>query len=401
MVAQHVTQMATVEADAGRHPVDAPVAIFTAAYVVSLNHMVVNIQPLLLGALAKDYGLTDRHLGQVSAVYIGFITLLSLSGPFWVRRVNWRLFTMIAAVVSAGVLLWGATIHTTAMFMLLFAILGAIKGCMGVPPFASLGDASNPDRAYAVSAILQGLMSAAVAAPLAAYIIPHYGLSGLLITLAAIYATGLVAALWLPARGRIRVTNAQSAAPSASLLSTAAIPPLVAALGLALFMGGILAFWYFVERIGASRGVPAGLIGMTLSATALASMSTSALNAWLGGRFPTIAFIVVGTAVILSGYATLLIPGDVAFVVANLLFALGWGFATPAYWAILRKVDSTGRLFVVAPAASGLAGVVIGMVSGPIIEAGGYSGILSVSTALMVTAIGAVGLASVMASRRA
>ena len=94
------------------------------------------------------------------------------------------------------------------------------------------------------------------------------------------------------------MTQAKGAA--APLVSRAALPPLVAALGAALFTGSILAFWYYVERIGTARGVPADLIGLTISATALASIATSAINTWLGGRVPTMAFVAAGTALMIG-----------------------------------------------------------------------------------------------------
>ncbi|WP_374656772.1 MFS transporter [Phenylobacterium sp.] len=368
--------------------VDAPSAVVAAAYLIALNQLVANIQPLLLGALATDYGLSDRQLGHVSAFYVGAVTLCTLSAPLWIRRINWRLATLVSVAGCVAAFAWGATLNGVGMFLLLFAILGFAKGFFGAPAFASLGDGSNPDRGYGLSTVLQSLIAAGAAAPVASYIIPTYGVRGLFISLALVYATGIVAARWMPVGARSpRAASLSPAEPGEALLSWAAIPPLVAGFAVALFAGGILAFWYFVERIGVARGVPAQTIGLTISLAAFASILTSAINTWLGGRVPSLAFVAAGTALLLASYAVLLVPGDLAFVACNLLFALGWGFAQPAYWTIVRRVDHTGRLFVAAPAASGAAGVAIGIFAGPVIESGGYSGLIGLSSALIAAAI--------------
>lgn len=362
--------------------VDAPTTMLGAAYLSGLNQLVANVQPLLLGALARDYGLSDRQLGHVSAVYIGAITTCTLTAPFWIRRVNWRLFASAAIVACVLAFAWGATLRTPSMFLLLFLALGLFKGGFGAPAFACLGDSSNPDRSYALSSVLQGLLAAAAAAPVASFIIPKYGVAGLFVFLGATYATGIAGCLALPRAGRVPSLRRNDDGSAAPLLSTSALPPAAAALASATFTAGVLSFWYFVERIGVARGVPAAFIGVTISVTALAGILTSGVNIWLGGRLPSLAFVAAGTVLLLASYAVLAAPGDTAFLLCNLLFALGWGFASPAYWAIVRTVDATGRLFVAAPAASGAAGVGVGLIAGPVIEHGGYQGLLIFSAAL-------------------
>lgn len=370
-----------------KNHLDARSVLTAGAYLIALNQLVVNIQPLLLGAMAQGYGLSDRQLGHVSAVYVGATTLATLAAPFWIRKVDWRLFTTIAVVCCVGVFFFGATLRSPELFLLVFGMLGVLKGCFGAPAFAALGDSSSPDRAYGLSVVLQGVLAAAIAFPISGFIVPRFGVSGLFVFLACVYATGLLAARWMPRAGHVTVAASEDMSADPSLFSRAAVAPLIALIATALFVGGILAFWYFVERIGTARGVAPAIIGMTISVTALCSVITSALNTWLGGRLPTIAFIAAGTALLLAAYAVLAFPGAVPFMICNLLFALGWGFAQPAYWAVGRLVDRTGRLFVAAPAASGIAGVVIGLIAGPVIETSGYAGLLWFSAALMIIAM--------------
>lgn len=371
----------------GRPPVDAPSAVAAAAYLIGINQLIVNLQPLVLGALAETYHLSDTQLGHVSAIFIGFNTVAVLSAPFWVRRVNWRTLTTLAVALAAGTLAAGSMLSSLPAILVLFAVLGVVKGTLGAPSFASLGDTANPDRSYAASLISQSLLAAAVAVPFAQWIIPKYGVVGLFLGLAGLVATGLVAARWLPADGAVPSSEVERA-PKAPLRSRGVLAPAIGLLALGLFVSGILSFWYFVERIGVARGVPHGLIGAAVGLCSLATVATAGIVAWLGGRLASLWFVGVGNLVILAGYACLTVDGNLAFIAVAVLFAMGWGFAQPGYWTVIRKVDATGRLFVAAPAAGGLAGVVTGIVAGPIIEHGGYTALIFFSSvALAASAI--------------
>jgi hypothetical protein len=58
------------------------------------------------------------------------------------------------------------------------------------------------------------------------------------------------------------------------------------------------------------------------SATALSSIATAGVTAWLGGRVSSFAFVSSGTGMLVSGYRLLFFPGDVAYSLQ--LFCLAW-----------------------------------------------------------------------------
>lgn len=373
---------------------DAPTAVVAAAYLSGLNMLVVNLQPLILGALADSYGLSARQLGHIGAIFVGCSTACLVSGPLWVRRVDWRQFSCIMIVLATIALGSGAFIATPGAILALFALLGLIKGGLGIPAFASLGDSSNPDRNYGVSVGFQALLSAAVTAPAAGYIIPRFGVVGLFLTIAAIVASGLAACHWLPREGIVRRGDAvepSALRPRAKMIAPAALPAWLGLLAIGAFTGGILGFWYFIERIGVDHGVSRAVIGLTLSLCSLATIATASIVAWLGGRLPSLTFVFAGSLLTLLGFGSLQFAGEAAYIAGSVAFAMGWGLAQPAYYAVIRKVDSTGRLFVAAPAAGGAAGVGIGMIAGPIIESGGYGAMITTSGMLLI--LGALGLA--------
>ncbi len=88
-----------------------------------------------------------------------------------------------------------------------------------------------------------------------------------------------VTKLWLQDR-RPDLDTSLLAAQRVSLWSAAVVPVVIALIALVLFTGGVAAFWFYIVCIGSARGVPAGVIGTTLSFTALSRILTAAAVAW-------------------------------------------------------------------------------------------------------------------------
>lgn len=379
---------------------DRPSSIAAASYLTSLTQLAINVQPVILGALAVGYGLGDRALGQLSAILVGCISITNLTAPFWVRRLNWRRFSLLAIVACSLVLAFGSAASKEIQFLAIFGLLGAVQGAVGVPSFASLGDTTNPERSYGICIIFQSAVAAIAVIPLTNYIIPEFGAPGMFLFLALIVATGALVCHWLPAQGRSAGIQ-QEALSEPAMPPQFAIAPLIGLLAVCVFTGGVLGFWYFIERIGAAHGQSPGFIGISLSLGSISTIPAAGLAAWLGGRVSNRILIVVGSAGLLIAFAVLQVPGNAAFLIANLLFSMSWALAQPPYWAIIRKIDMTNRLFVVATAAQGASGVAIGLVSGPIIEAGGYPALMAVSACLVVVGGLILGVAGIVSARLA
>lgn len=361
--------------------VDSPMAIHAASYLTAINLLLANVQPIVLGSLATDYGLDDGTLGDIGAAFIGFISLVTLTAPWWVRRINWRTFSAIGAIVASAVLLAGAVCSTALGFIILFALLGAAKACVGAPAFASLGDATNAERSYGICIAWQSLIAAVAAVPLASYIAPHYGAPGVFISLSIISATAAIASRWMPMQGRAHAADNTGTAPLT--MSKGVVAPLIGLLAIGIFSGGVLGYWYFIERIGAARGSAPGFIGIALSAASVANVASAALVARLGGRVRNWVLVLCGSALLILSFAVLQVKGDAAYLISNVMFSAGYGFAQPPYWAILRNVDTTDRLFVLATASTGAAGVIVGVMAGGVIGAGGYNGLIIMSASLI------------------
>src|SRR5690349_7721498 len=123
------------EASGQASDVDRWTAVGAASILIAITQLVVNVQPLLLGSLAVHEGYTDRQLGIASSALVGGASLISATGPLWVRRVNWRTATLgflLASLVS----IWLTSLVTSfAALCAAFALLGLLQGGIGVPAF--------------------------------------------------------------------------------------------------------------------------------------------------------------------------------------------------------------------------------------------------------------------------
>lgn len=345
-------------------------AVVAASLLTGVNQLLVNVQPLLFGALAVRLGLDDAELGYLGAVVIAALTLGSISGPFWVRRANWRLISALALAGAAAAFALGAAATTLDSALLIFGAAGLFLGLLSPPAFGCLGEADNPPRAFAISVVAQSSLAAAGTLALSFAIIPRFGAPGAFVSVAIAVAAALPLCRLLP-RGPRAIQEVSTTVDGAPLLSRAAIPAYAMLFAKGVFVAGILGYWIFVERIGVAHGIPGERIGLTISLCAVASAASAGIVGWLAGRVRLVAMIAIGTTIVIGAFIALGVPGFLAFALSNFLFAFGWGFAQSAYWGLLREVDATNRLFVAGPAAAGVGGVAAGMAAGPIIATAG------------------------------
>jgi predicted MFS family arabinose efflux permease len=382
--------------------VNARSAILSAAYLSAISMLVMNVQPIVLGALADGYHLNSGALGQVGAVSVGFSSLSALTAPLWIRRVDWRTFSSFAVLLATVLFAFGAWTSQAAGLLFVFGLIGLATGGVGAPVFASLGDTANPERNFAIAIVAQSVVAAASQLLLSSYVLPNFGVRGMFVSLSLLTATGLVASRLMARRGAVSNAPIEAKADDgtgASMLSAAALPALLGLLALCVFTAGVLGFWYFVERIGAARGMSHDAIGLALALASLANVASSSLAAWLGGRTPSRYLVAAGSFILLTAFAILQIKGDAAFLISNLFFSFGFGLAQPAYFAVVRKVDATNRLFVAAGGVVGGAGVAIGLLAGPVIERGGYNAMIALGAAFVVTGALLLGLSCLVMPR--
>ena len=381
--------------------IDSLSVVAAASLLVGLNQLIINIQPLLLGALARYNGLTDTQLGLISSSLVGGALCATSTAPFWVRKVNWRRFTSLSILAASAMLFAASRITSFEGLCFAFAAIGLLKGGIGMPSFACLGDTSAPERNFGTSVAVQSALAALAGFPMAAWLIPAYGAPGVLYGLILALMLGLVAARFIPAKGRPGTALTAEPGSSNVITITPSLLPFIAVmLAMMLFTIGVTSFWFFLERIGDARHVPAATIGLAVSGTALVTIPGSICVTWLSRWLNGLQFAVIGSLFIMAGYGLVALGGEALFLVGSLVFAFGWGIAQPGYWALARETDPTARLFVLSSAIAGFAAVMTGFIAGPVIVASGFDGLIAAAGAGIAAGAAMAALARRMAQGR-
>lgn len=375
--------------------------ICVAAYLYGLSLLVMNVQPLLTGALLESDRIDASLVGATGALMLGSGFLTAISVPLWIRKVDWRKTTFVASVLATACLLAASFLAAgPAIYVALYALLGAVMGLLGAPAFAMLGDTADPVRSYAISVVVGSLLGALTATPISAIVIPAAGVDGAFQVLAAFTATGALMCVWLPARGRPPPTEAGPNPADVSLRASSRLPVGIALLALAAFNFGVMALWFFLERLGVSKGVDEVAIGLVLSICSLTAIVSSVLVAAIGRRATSFSYVLAGAGLCAIGYLSLFAPGQLIFSMSCVVFSLGAGVAGPGFMALIREIDTTNRLFVAVPAATSLGAIVGTSAAGPVIVQWGHAGLL-IACVLSVTTATAMIVLAVTLHRRA
>ncbi len=370
--------------------------IVAVAYISALANIFPNVQPLLLGALADHYALGDASLGQLNAAFIAATMVTGISAPFWIARIDWRKANNLAIAGAVAALLIGMSASTLGALLILFASIGLFIGTLSPTSFAALGETVDPNRSYAIGVTFQSALAAASTLLLSVVIIPQWGAPGMFASLAILVASGFLVARWHPRSASIVSPQLLGEdVPRQRIFSRAALPAILILVAIAMFIGAMQGYWTYVERIGVTHGVSHAAIGATLSLCAVATILNSAVVAWIGDRVPAVVVIVAGTIIVNVAFFCLSFPGVGFFIASNILFSSAFGLLVPSYWAILKEVDATDRIFVAGPAATSVGAIAVSLAAGSVIAAGGYLGltifdaILTISAALIAAAVAA------------
>ena len=317
----------------------APIAVALCLSVIGV--LMFKVLPLVVGAAADYLHLGASDLGLLASSDLVGITIASVVGPWWVRRVDWR----IAAWVALGLVAIGNA--ASALPLPLGALLavrlvtGLGEGMASGLALVILSDTRHPDRSFALAVaapILVGLGAFQLIPPLA----QRFGYGGLVMALAALAVLFAMLVPLLPARGRPQALAGGNPGGQRALV--------MAALGAAfVYHVGLGAIWAFIERVGRGAGLSAELVGRTLGVAVMFGLAGSLLATLIGvrfGRLWPIAAAVTGQCVALTLLAEPI--GAARFALAACAFQFLWLLSVPYQLGIIAAADQGGRIFVLA-----------------------------------------------------
>jgi predicted MFS family arabinose efflux permease len=316
-------------------------AIF--AGVASL--LVVNALPALVTVIASGLHWDDRALGLLASADVAGITLGSLAGVPLVSRTRLRTVVIAAALALVFADLGCAWSDTRALIVAFRFAGGFASGLILAACYAIYSD-THPQRNFAIFSIGQ-MVSGFLAVTALPLLAGHYGWRSGFVAFALFSALAIPLALPLPARPFLKQTPALHASGADG--SGAAVWLAVA--GVVVFVIGEGAVWTFMERMGASSGIPAQDVNTAVSACTLAGLVGAAIMMFpsnrLGVALPLIASTLLSTAAV----AVMRLPVPAVFIASLCAFNFAWLAFSTVQFAVIAHADRAGAATVAMSAA--------------------------------------------------
>lgn len=318
--------------------------------------------PLILGALADEYGFSNPQIGWIGAaentgMLLGSVGVSALS--------RWASYRRLAAAGIAIALAGNAITLGSSSFAAFCAVrltTGIGSGLCYSAAIASLSLTRQSARNFSIFVVVL-----VIANSLELWLIPDivriwhargiYAVLGLLFVLPGVlirYLPGAVAG----GDGRAAATDAGAGSAAATGLFGLAGACLA---GVVLFCIAASAFYAYAERIGVSIGMSASGISNTLTLCNLFSLTGSMLAYALGRRWgqhrPQL-----GAILVMIGVYALWSVGlsKASYIAGVLVFFEVWSMVSVYQLSTLTGIDPSGRRVALIPAAQG-----IGQSAGP------------------------------------
>lgn len=310
----------------------------------SAGGLVFTVTPIYLGNVAEKFGASPETLGALSALELWAMALISLTGPLWIARIDWRTLVRVGAVVSLVGQLVSLGVTDLRLLMVVRAATGLLgEGLLLAMAYLLLGQTRNVARsfgwAYGVSIAISMLIL---------YNSPAIdrltGTIGVLVMLAVLAGAALLASFVVPRA--IAPTTAVVASPSAGRSGDLAVGALMLGGQMAWF-GGAAGFWSFVEQIASSNGLKTSQLAPAIAIGVGAGLIGSLIALVLSDRIGRVVPASVSTALMAVVLWPFLSTADASAVTLQLaLFNVFWASGTIYNNAIACAVDRNGRIAV-------------------------------------------------------
>ena len=339
-----------------------------------LGALVVNIQPMFLGAISEVYGFNAAQLGFISGAELGGGCIASLLALYWFPRLDLRKLISVALLVAVvGNLLTPLATTYSGLILVRFCTALFGTGALYAVILGVIGQMNNPEKLFASAIILQ-VVSVAVFMLLTPVLISGGSMSGVTLLMASLMASGFYAKKYLVIASQ--KPSGQGANKNFGLLIWGL--PGLALLGLMTFDIGIASIWAFVERLGSQAGLSMDESGLALTVGSAIGVIGAFFAAYLGLRWGRIKpFVASILGLLLACLMFIEASTWLNYMLAVGMLNLFWNFALPYLLGSIALFDKTGRLMVLIPAAQSA-----GFALGPII-----SGLLIVGTDYRVAAV--------------
>jgi predicted MFS family arabinose efflux permease len=314
--------------------------------------------PLILGALADEYGFSNPQIGWIGGAEHAGMLLGAVSVSVLGRWASYRALTAagIAIALAGNGITLGATSFATFCTVRLFTGIGS--GLCYSAAIAALSLTRQSARNFSIFVVVL-----VIANSLELWLIPDvisaWHARGIYAVLGLLFLPPALLISYIPHQAARAAGNAGDAAPA---IAANEVPlAWTCLLGVVFFCVAASAFYAYAERIGISVGMSENSISNTLTLCNLFSLTGSMLAYALGRRWgqhrPQLGAIIVmiGVYVLWS-----MLLSKAAYISGVLIFFEVWSMASVYQLNTLTGIDPSGRYVALIPAAQG-----IGQSAGP------------------------------------
>ncbi len=293
-------------------------------------------------------GLSAASAGLLGTGYLAGFTLSSVAALWWTRAFDMRAVIAGALlVVIAGFSVLGFS-SGFAISLACCLLIGCAMAALWVIAYRMIAQSPRADRNFAAAIGISYPALALITFLSSHIVVPHAGLTGVLLTIAALVAIFGLGGFRVPARLDAPAVSAggkEGARLSAGLLALASL----------LLIGFAFAcIWSFGARLGADAGFDDRIVGAILSSNLLLTGVGSLAATAMGGRFgrlPPILASLILMALCMAGLA--LHPDLASFALSICGLGLAMGVAMPFQLAAIAADDRNGRLVSLIAAVQG------------------------------------------------
>lgn len=366
--------------------------IFAATLMAACGAVVFLCLPLLVGLIMDNLNLSESEAGTVASAYFAAYLLASASSVIWVRRVSPKLSACLAYLCMSSGLGFAALSPNIASLIASLCLAGIGGGMLFSLGVAIVAASADTDRNYGWMLVAQQLLAAAFLFAVPSWVIPIWGMSGALFSLALISLIALGSVPLIPNNFKqVSATDKLSEKRHSPMAATS-----VGLLALVVHFAGLSALWAFIERLGVSNNLTATDIGTALSLSMFGGLAGAFLVTRLGDRMGRTKPLWGATAIFVAvclGYGLPL--NWLLFLVLTTALSFAWNFVLAYQMGIISDLDSTGSGAVLMPAAQGLGAVIGPSLGGWLLVTTGSLALL-MSVALLCT--GTIVVFSILAS---
>ncbi len=317
--------------------------------------------PLILGALADEYGFSNPQVGWIGAAENTGMLLGSVGASMLARRAAYR--RLVALGLSLALAGNAITLLSSS-----FGAFCAVRGVTGIgsglcysAALAALSLTREPARSFSLFVVLL-----VIANSLELWLIPDivsaWRAHGIYVVLGMLFLLPALLIGHVPGAG----TSAAEAAGTSPVPAGREVSLAFSCLlGVVLFCIAASAFYAYAERIGVSIGMSEQGISNTLTLCNLFSLTGSLLAYGLGRRWGQHRPQLGAIAIMIAVYAAWSLGlTSLAYVLGVLIFFEVWSMVSVYQLSTLTGIDSSGRHVALIPAAQG-----IGQSAGPFLAA--------------------------------